>query len=1027
MKNKSLLAVFILLGTLKFSFSQTILITDADFDSSNPLNCSTFNNPGVANFFDSGGNSANYGDNEDESITICPNLTMGSKVTLKTGTTAPFVWNIDPSDTLFVYDGPTTAAPLLGAYNSSTSAFGFTQTASWSNSSGCLTIRFKSDAAANAAGFEANVTCGNPFQPYEAHMNVFLNGAGPNILTPADTGYADICFADSVLLVANGIFHYSSDTTGTGYLQTNTNCTYTWDFTDGTTKTGRSVWFKPPNRAGYIAYLKMVDSKGQVRNLKCRIRVSTIPSFTQVLPVSDSICLGDSTMIIGGVSPGDTVGVSTNTGIFEAGGTFAGQTYLPDGSGTNYSTSINIIGFVPGQTIVNGSDIQNMCVTMEHSYLGDLEMKLTCPNGTSIDIFNSYTGTGLFPGGFGGGGTFLGQANDGPDGIPGIGWPYCFADNATWGTFATEFAAGNFTNVTTPSPGQSMSSGTYKPQQSFSALIGCPVNGQWTLTIRDNQGIDDGFIFDWGIFFNPAINPNVEYYEPVILADSWAADPTITANYDTSIVVKPTTVGPHSYTFSVTDNFGCSYDTTVTIHVIPLPTPVITGITAFCNGSSAVLTTTPSFASYSWSTGSTNDSIIVSTTGPYTVTTQSAFGCVGTSAPLSVFPFNYSLSAGGVIPYCANAPLVLNAVGTPVTGAGYHWTNGDADSVTLVNNGGPITVTLSYANGCATDTTIMVPAPMPLPTPVVLGSLLTCNNDLSTLYLASSQSYTNIIWSNGITNDTVLTNSGTYSVTVTQNGCTGTSPSVTVSNFSPIVNIVGTPAFCPGDSTSLFASVNIAFGAGYLWSTMQTSAGIMAHTTGMYHVTVSYPNGCSDADTVLISQYGQPNAGYAVSPAGATFLGNVTNFSDNSNVSGGIITGWYWNFGDSTGSVSSQQNPSHLYGGNGIFHIVHAVQSNNGCWDTLRFDYSVISELVAPNVITPNGDGKNDLLEFKNIEYFPNTSLTIFNRWGDKIYSSLDYHNDWGGGGHSDGTYYYILEGASLKEPKKGYIQIFNK
>ena len=57
------------------------------------------------------------------------------------------------------------------------------------------------------------------------------------------------------------------------------------------------------------------------------------------------------------------------------------QTYLPDGSGINYTTSINISGFTPGITIQNPTDIEKMCVKIEHSYLGDLEMMLTCPNG----------------------------------------------------------------------------------------------------------------------------------------------------------------------------------------------------------------------------------------------------------------------------------------------------------------------------------------------------------------------------------------------------------------------------------------------------------------------------------------------------------------------------------------------------------------------------------------------------------------------------------------------------------------------
>src|ERR1044071_7859641 len=61
--------------------------------------------------------------------------------------------------------------------------------------------------------------------------------------------------------------------------------------------------------------------------------------------------------------------------------------------------------------------------------------------------------------------------------------------------------------------------------------------------------------------------------------------------------------------------------------------------------------------------------------------------------------------------------------------------------------------------------------------------------------------------------------------------------------------------------------------------------------------------------------------------------------------------------------------------------------------------------------ITSNNDGVNDYLVFQNLDFFPGTGLKVYNRWGKKIYESADYKNDWDGGGHSDGTYYFILEG----------------
>ena len=76
----------------------------------------------------------------------------------------------------------------------------------------------------------------------------------------------------------------------------------------------------------------------------------------------------------------------------------------------------------------------------------------------------------------------------------------------------------------------------------------------------------------------------------------------------------------------------------------------------------------------------------------------------------------------------------------------------------------------------------------------------------------------------------------------------------------------------------------------------------------------------------------------------------------------------------------------------------------------------VIAPIVidVPNAITPNDDGKNDVLVIDNIEKFPQGELMIFNRWGDILYRSKPYKNDWNGTNQKgdplpEGTYYYIL------------------
>jgi len=87
---------------------------------------------------------------------------------------------------------------------------------------------------------------------------------------------------------------------------------------------------------------------------------------------------------------------------------------------------------------------------------------------------------------------------------------------------------------------------------------------------------------------------------------------------------------------------------------------------------------------------------------------------------------------------------------------------------------------------------------------------------------------------------------------------------------------------------------------------------------------------------------------------------------------------------------------------------------------------TVTGEIFIPNVITPNGDGKNDRFVIPNLGKYPGTSLFIYNRWGNMVYQSKNYDNKWDGNGLNEGTYYYILK---LNTPTgihdyKGWIEL---
>lgn len=81
------------------------------------------------------------------------------------------------------------------------------------------------------------------------------------------------------------------------------------------------------------------------------------------------------------------------------------------------------------------------------------------------------------------------------------------------------------------------------------------------------------------------------------------------------------------------------------------------------------------------------------------------------------------------------------------------------------------------------------------------------------------------------------------------------------------------------------------------------------------------------------------------------------------------------------------------------------------------------------NTMTPNGDGSNDTFYIDNIDTFPNNHLTIYNRWGEKVYETKGYINNWNGTYNGKplpvATYYYVMELNDFEKRKHaGYISI---
>ena len=87
--------------------------------------------------------------------------------------------------------------------------------------------------------------------------------------------------------------------------------------------------------------------------------------------------------------------------------------------------------------------------------------------------------------------------------------------------------------------------------------------------------------------------------------------------------------------------------------------------------------------------------------------------------------------------------------------------------------------------------------------------------------------------------------------------------------------------------------------------------------------------------------------------------------------------------------------------------------------------------LFIPQVITPNGDGKNDVFAIKAYDNIDGLEIEIFNRWGDVVYKKTEYKNDFDGTNNfgeqlAEDTYFYILKTPGDKT-YKGYVEIKRK
>lgn len=167
---------------------------------------------------------------------------------------------------------------------------------------------------------------------------------------------------------------------------------------------------------------------------------------------------------------------------------------------------------------------------------------------------------------------------------------------------------------------------------------------------------------------------------------------------------------------------------------------------------------------------------------------------------------------------------------------------------------------------------------------------------------------------------------------------------------------------------------------------------------GVYTVSldITSPIGCQ-TDTVFqdwITILPSPTAGFDFTPDQPSSLEPTVTFSDESS---GAIS-WFWDFG--TGVTTNARNPIYTYPDTGMFQVMQVVTHPSGCTDTLLQLIDIRPEIryFLPNAFTPNGDTKNDTFKGVGVmEGATNFELSIWNRWGERIFITSDPEEGWNG------------------------------
>ena len=492
---------------------------------------------------DDGLQPSDYSPNFNDTSVVCPDPVYP----LPQITALDFnVFDLGFGDQLSIYNGNSTSAPLIGNY---TGADIQNQSFYSTDPTGCLTVVFTSDADASLGNFSAEISCGIPCS------NPLVDITTSEIQNPLRICQGEtVTFNGSATEFFNDAVYESHEwriyiTDSLVAIDTANYPTFSYSFGN--------------DPAAFIVQLYVTDNNGCTNTTleSYLVEVSTTPIINLSTSEQDNqICTGVPLQLQADFSTVSWADAPTPD--------IDGFLFIPDNQSQCFSDTLTFDFFDPSTTISSIDDIDNIFVNMEHSYIGDINVTIICPDGSSIVLHNN-----------GGTNTYLGEPIDVDANLnPGVGYDYTWSPQSNNGTWAQN-------------AGGTLPPGDYEAVEPFTNLLGCPLNGDWILEICDVLQSDNGYVFDWGLTFSDELYPDGFFFEPIIGAacDSsyWTtsnnvaiANPGGLCDSIDVIVNEPDSM---TYIYHVMDNHGCEYTDEITVEFYAAPSVELGPLTNYCN------------------------------------------------------------------------------------------------------------------------------------------------------------------------------------------------------------------------------------------------------------------------------------------------------------------------------------------------------------------------------------------------------------------------------------------------------------